>query len=82
MRIPMMDDPPTLKQIFEKYGDPLEELARMHFDCLQRAAQQEVEGNSKEAVDFRITAEKCRMSMAKYGFLPTIIDDQARAVKQ
>ena len=79
--IPMKGDPPSLNQILEKYGDPLDQLAEMHFDCLKRAVQFDEAGDLKEANQFRKLAEQCRKNLMKYGFLLKIIGDGAKAVR-
>ena len=80
-RIPMKGDPPSLQQIVEKYGDPIDALAGMHFDCLSQAEQHDAAGETQEAYEARKTAETCRKDMAKYGFVPKIVDGVAKALR-
>lgn len=78
----MKGDQPTLQQIVEKYGDPIDALASMYFDCLLRADQYEAAGETQEAEVSRNMAEKCRKELAKYGFVPKMDDEMAKAERQ
>ena len=79
-RIPMKGDPPSLQQIIKKYGDPIDALAKAHFDCLLQAEHFEAGGETQEAQEVRIMAEKCRKEMEGYGYVPGMIDGVAKAV--
>ena len=80
-RIPMKGDPPSLKQIVAKYGDPIDVLATTYFDCLTEAEERGAAGETQDADEARRMAEECRSEMAKYGFVPEISEGVATAVR-
>lgn len=79
--IPMKGDPPSLKQIVEKYGNPADHMAVGYFEALARADERDSAGESDEALAYRQLAESCRKDLMKYGFVPEILDGVAKAVR-
>jgi hypothetical protein len=76
----MKGDPPSLQQMVEKYGDPVDNMAASHFDALARAEESEAAGAVDEAVAWRQVAARCLKSLAKYGFVAGWVDGVAKAV--
>jgi hypothetical protein len=77
----MKGDPLSVRQIIEKYGNPIDALAGMHFDCLAQAEQHEAAGETQESQEARKAAETCRKDMAKYGFAPAKVDGVPKALR-
>jgi len=80
-RIPMKGDPPSLQQIVEKYGGPADYMAAGYFDALARADEHESTGEVDEALAYRQIAERSRKDLAKYGYVPGMLDGIAKAVR-
>lgn len=80
-RIPMKDDPPSLEKLVAMHGDPIDALAKMHFDCMSQADQLDAAGELPEARVARKMADECRHNMAKYGFVPGFVDGMPKALR-
>jgi hypothetical protein len=77
----MKGDPPSLRQILQKYGHPADSLAASYFDALERADEHESTGEADEARSYHNLAEECRKELAKYGFVPEKVDGTPKAAR-
>lgn len=55
-------------------------MAVGYFEALKRAKEHESAGESDEVLAYNRVAENCRKRLAKYGFVPEIVNGAAKAV--
>ena len=72
-RIPMKGDYPSLNQLVSsgELKSPTQALAEMYFESVDLATASDV---ASEKQEYEAAAEKCRKSLAKFGFKPVRID--------